>query len=472
MNKRNIIFGIVVSLVFVVARPVFAGIIFNEVQLSPTEERFIELYNTGSSPVDLTDWYIQRKTATGSSFGSLVSKTYFEGKTIEANSYFIISRSGNDADIIYPGLTLTESNTIQIKNSNQEVIDKIGWGSVNDCENNCASNPNDGESIQKISGSWDSASPTPGESNSSNSSSVNEETSSNDPSDVLEDDKEEKIEIYKLTTKIIINKVLVAGIDFPVNSLTTDNKKQTMMVGGYVWNFGDGSILEEKSANISKHTYQYPGEYILTLNYFKLTSFDGEPDATDRIIVKVIPADIFISSVGNSGDAYVELENKSKYEIDLSNWVLKGNIKSFTIPVGTKILSNKKVRFSSKITGFDFSDLKNISLISPNGENTPRYSDTTKNSNYSVSRKEGDISSPTSIKNDSNIINLDDLGASAVGARADIPSSFYYIGLAVIIILGGTAVFLSRRKFFSPRSDLGEGEVEGKIRPEDINIME
>lgn len=129
-----------------------AKILISEIQISPTGNRFIELYNPNSSPVGLTDWYLQRKTQTGSSFSSLVSKTYFEGKTIGANSYFLISRSAlGGADIILDNLTLTGSNVIQLKNSNAEIADKLGWGQTSDCENNCALEPSDGQSIQRRS---------------------------------------------------------------------------------------------------------------------------------------------------------------------------------------------------------------------------------------------------------------------------------------------------------------------------------
>lgn len=128
----------------------YPKILINEIQISPTGNRFIELYNQNNSPVDLTGWYLQRKTQTGSSFGSLVSKTYFEGKTIGANSYFLISRGAlENTDIVLSNLTLTESNVIQFKNPNGEVVDKVGWGEAQDCEGGCALNPNKDQSLQR-----------------------------------------------------------------------------------------------------------------------------------------------------------------------------------------------------------------------------------------------------------------------------------------------------------------------------------
>lgn len=110
--------------------------LITEIQISPTSARFIELYNPTDYDIDLTNWYIQRKTATRDSFDSLVSKTHFENKIIAPNSFFIIARENiTNAHIVLPTLTLTHSNTIQLKNNNREIIDKIGWGSVLDFEN-------------------------------------------------------------------------------------------------------------------------------------------------------------------------------------------------------------------------------------------------------------------------------------------------------------------------------------------------
>ncbi|MDP2930237.1 MAG: lamin tail domain-containing protein, partial [bacterium] len=128
--------------------PSYSKILISEVQISPITERFIELYNPNNSAVNLTNWYIQRKTQTGSNFISSVSKTYFNSKTINAYSYFLISRSALDeADIVLNDLTLTESNTIQLKNPDGGIVDKVGWGQAQDFETSSAQNPQLGQAI-------------------------------------------------------------------------------------------------------------------------------------------------------------------------------------------------------------------------------------------------------------------------------------------------------------------------------------
>jgi len=123
-------------------------VVISEIKISPTEGRFIKLYNQDDEAVDLTGWYLQRKTSTGSSFGSLVSKTNFENKSILPGKYFLISRAGtDDADIILDDLTLTESNAIQLKNTSGQVVDKVCWGDITDCGDAVFPNPAEGESI-------------------------------------------------------------------------------------------------------------------------------------------------------------------------------------------------------------------------------------------------------------------------------------------------------------------------------------
>jgi hypothetical protein len=133
--------------------PSYPKILISEIQISPIEQRFIELYNPTDYEVNLTDWYIQRKTKTGTSWTSLVSSTRFEEKTIPSRSYFLITRSIiENYDILLEGLTLTEDNAILLKNPNREIVEIIGWGQPPDFETTPALNPSLGKSLGR---KWD-----------------------------------------------------------------------------------------------------------------------------------------------------------------------------------------------------------------------------------------------------------------------------------------------------------------------------
>lgn len=124
-------------------------ILISEIQISPIKERFIELYNPNSADVDLSGWYIQRKTESASSWNSFVSSTRLKGKTIKAKSHFLIASSLEKADIVFK-MTLTQNNSLVLKNHKRKIIDLVGWGERSqEFEKSPALNPEIQKSIQR-----------------------------------------------------------------------------------------------------------------------------------------------------------------------------------------------------------------------------------------------------------------------------------------------------------------------------------
>lgn len=484
MNKKTIKRYVVLLIMFIFpVNLICASVYLNEVQISPTGERFVELYNSGSTAVDLTNWYIQRKTATGTTFGTLVSKTYFENKTIQEGGYFLISKENlNGSDIVYSSLTLTESNTIQLKNSNQVVVDKIGWGEVSDCGGTCAPNPTNERSIQKTSGGdWIISSATPRESNvgvDEDSDEDNDSYYSDESGYIISKDKKEIPLILKIITKIISPKIVVAGVPFAFESLTTTNRGQTYMVGRFAWNFGDGSGMEVDNAGPFEYVYEYPGEYSMSLSYLD-NSFSIIPSAVNKINIKVVPPEVSILGVGDYSNPYVEIENKSNYDILLSGWTVTAGARSFIIPDGTTLLSGKSIKLSPRITGFIGEDIKSVVIISPNKiiySSYPTVAVKKIISNINLSNKVS-AGNSKAVKNEkenivssekSQAINLNELGASALDSNANIHNTVYsLIGLLVIIGLGVSSFFI-----FKKRNNKKGSKVDGKIRAEDITIID
>jgi len=94
---------------------IYPKILISEVQILPINQRFVELYNPNSVDINLTDWYLQRKTS--SQYASFITKSDFLGKVIKANNYFLISRSDTTADILLADLTITANNHLALKSS-------------------------------------------------------------------------------------------------------------------------------------------------------------------------------------------------------------------------------------------------------------------------------------------------------------------------------------------------------------------
>lgn len=135
----------------VVIPVVLKAILINEIQIAPIEQRFVELYNPNSSDIDMTGYYLQRKTKTADSWASFVSSTNFEGKTISAGGYFLISREIADSDILLD-ITLGDNNSLALKNPDREIIDKVGWGEAIDPEGIPAPSPEESKSITRTAG--------------------------------------------------------------------------------------------------------------------------------------------------------------------------------------------------------------------------------------------------------------------------------------------------------------------------------
>lgn len=329
----------------------FAQVVINEVQISPIEERFIELYNASDLSIDLTGWYIQRKTT--SSFGSLVTNPNFENKTIDAHGYFVISKNSlNDSDIVFSDLTLTESNTIQIKDSDGKVINKVGWGSANDCDGSCPANPSEGKSIQRIVSGWVVASPTPGvanvtSDNSSNSDNQNtsgevlgastESSSSSGSAASSGGGTTDKVSSLNAQLEILAGSDRTTSPGSPIWFQATVKKNTTGASPELNWSFGDGNV---GVGPLVSHTYKYPGDYAVVLS-----AGAGDIFSVSRLKVKVAESNLSVSD----GGEYLEISNNGSTEINLFNWKIENNGKGFIFQPNTIVLAKSSIKLDKSL---------------------------------------------------------------------------------------------------------------------------
>jgi len=456
-TKTRLYSILIVALFFSWISFVSADLEITEVMYDPegtdTNREWIKLYNNGNE--DITIISGKTKSAWRFSDGENGETKHYINDTlvISSGSYAILASdkttfldeysSYSNDDVADTSMSLNNtSGIVKVWDSSGSIVASFEY-SIDDSTHEENSSSND-------------------DSDSTSSSSTSSETKSKD-----------KIEPLKITARIISPKTVVVGTPFILNSSITTNRNKTYNVGKLVWNFGDGMTQEFSNTNPFGYYYEYPGEYLMTLSYFE-TSFSQIPEAIDKLTIKVIPSEIYISGVGNTADPFIEIENKSNSEIDLSNWVITAGTHYFTIPNGTIILSKKKIKLSPKITGFVSENLKSIIITNPNNEIIVTYP----TNSYKTTKK---ILPVSSIKNNSNsnndlqdnliedrqVINLNNLEASASGSGISISKSSYPLaGLILLIGLGVTIFLISRKK------DDNINDVEEEISARDMTIIE
>ena len=117
-----------------------------------TTDEFIELYNPTGAPVNLHGWVMVKKTASGSDY---VLVDTFGDKTIPANGYFLIAHPTGyggsvTPDVVYSTAnSISDNNTLVLKNQMQETVDQIGYGTATVVEGKAASNPASSKSLER-----------------------------------------------------------------------------------------------------------------------------------------------------------------------------------------------------------------------------------------------------------------------------------------------------------------------------------
>jgi hypothetical protein len=352
-----------VMIVFLIPVFVNAQVVITEIMYDPEKTdstsggEWVEVQNIGSDPIDLTKWFFFE----GETNHRITSEVNIE---IMSGEYAIISKDliafKNYFDfsdkIFKASFTLGIKEKLVMKSDKNEIINENDFVVYDTFETGEAKN--NGNSLQLINGEWKEALPTPGAPN------VFET-----PNNQTENTAQEKITLPELKKSQIFadagkDKTLIAGADTQFKGMAYGLENKPIENARFSWSFGDGSIQDGQDI---LHNYKYPGEYVVVLNISS-----GEYSASDRILVKALPADIVISDVNTD---FIELKNNSDYELNLSWWRIRSSNQFFTLPKDTIILSNTKLKIPSNISGFYSNDLSQMYILYPNGEIVNKYNE-------------------------------------------------------------------------------------------------
>ncbi len=462
-----------------------AEIVINEIMYDPNDgdTDWVEIYNNGNSDILITT--IGALDAWRISTSINISPTKFNlngpNLTISAGQYVILAC---DKDLFlskhvgYLG-TVVDITASGFNNSEGviQIWDNTGVSTSNLHYISTQGGAGDGNSLQKISGSWKGATPTPGEANENTETppadNINNNNSSSSGGSSSSSSVETKTKIVKdvdIKTEITNKDLAFVGIPLVFQASAFGHKGEVLNDGRYFWNFGDGdakeiTLREMNNTKKLSHTFLYPSEYNVYLEYYE-NYYGDVSDATDQMTIKVVPANIVISRVGNEQDFFVELSNDTDYDEDISGWILASNNKSFKIPRNTIISSKKKLILSPKITGFSILDKEILKLLTQQGNIVFDYGDSIRQDNAKetpsliLPLNKGEMPKAEGVKreqvkiSEENLINetspIPELSALAFNTKnTDVSKNNSYLPMLASMIFIGTsasAVYFIRRK--------------------------
>jgi len=127
-----------------------------------TNDEFVEFYNPTSDPIDVSNWSIAYRSASGTTFN--IKYTFPSGTLIQSHKYYLFGGGGvisrdNSSESQLLGLGNTGGGLF-LRNSSGNIIDLIGWGSAasGNYEGTVAVKPAQGISLERKANSFSSAS--------------------------------------------------------------------------------------------------------------------------------------------------------------------------------------------------------------------------------------------------------------------------------------------------------------------------
>ncbi len=344
---------------FVIADIRITEIMYNALGSGSSEvQDFVELQNTGDVSLDLSSFkFSDGSDHSISSFESSSTLIPPQGIAILVSnpSKFLLEWPNFNGTLLDSSVAFTTTDIASIKNEGGEALDSVSFNSDMGANN-------DGNSLQLINGQWVSFSPTPGESDVTDSDTPQSQGSSNINSSSTENQSETTTQASSpvFEQQIFANagadKTTLVGAETMFNGSALGIKKEPLINARYIWNFGDGSFKEGKSV---MHTYYFPGTYTVSLDVSS-----GEYSQGDIAIITVAEAQIKVGEIVSGGEGYITISNNGNTDANISKFVLQSATSAFIFPTGTIIKGKTSIRFPNINT--KLSGTSPVSLLYPN----------------------------------------------------------------------------------------------------------
>lgn len=349
----------------------YAQVSFSEVMYDPkgsdAGNEWVELVNSGSGSVDLTDWKLVENETNHkiSSFqGGIVLKGSEHGVIVDNPEKFLAGHAGYTGRIFDSSFSLSNTGeTLVLKSADSVVVDTLTYDSTQ-------GGAGDGNSLQKISGVWRSAAPTLGSSPASTQEVVSNTTTypTQTVTDISPASGKGMGGGFPVDPQIFADagdetRTVLVGAPVTFSGKVIGLKKEPIENARMLWTFGDGAYKDGVSVS---HVFYYPGEYTVVLN-----ATSGYFSASDRVHVSVLVPNFSLFVGGEAGHSFIVVENKNTEEINISDWQLFANGKVFVFPQNSVLSGHKAIKFASEVTGLDTPIGSSIELRFSNGSKVP-----------------------------------------------------------------------------------------------------
>lgn len=131
--RVKVLFILSVMAITLVPVRVFASagdIVISEISMGSEESassEFVELYNNSSAAIDISNWGVYYKSATGKTWTKRAS--IGASTTLAPHSFYLISTDTGSSAHLTSGMAQS-GGTIQVRNTSTGIVDQIGWGST------------------------------------------------------------------------------------------------------------------------------------------------------------------------------------------------------------------------------------------------------------------------------------------------------------------------------------------------------
>ncbi len=344
-----------IAIVFFSISNAFASVNITEINwMGSSDSQFaewFELYNDGSSDVNLADWKLYEEGG-----GVLV---FTLTKTIPSKSYLLVERTTATSPDPVPGIN-DESGSFGgsgFSNSGENLVLKDSNGTVVQSLDFSSGWPA-GDSTTKQTMQWDGskwitavATPKAPTSNSGGGggAQVVSESSTYNP-----------VKLRPHIETLIPKNIYI--------SLSQEYSAKTYLEYGeayngvFLWNMGDGTIYKSDKPEVIKHTYQYPGVYTISFAYFR-APYEKKPFLFESADYTVLSLNISFSVIPNKG---FQFKNNSSVPFDLSGFNIKlSDGKNIEIPSFSIIPANKTVLMPFNSFGLPKENILEATLETP-----------------------------------------------------------------------------------------------------------